>query len=450
LFKQELSFKEKIMATVNIIGAGLAGVEAAWQAARAGAFVKLYEMKPTRFSPAHKSKGMAELVCSNSLRSDSLENAVGILKAEMSELGSIVMESAFANRVPAGSCLAVDREGFSEYITEKICSNPNIEVITGELEDFDTEAITVVATGPLTDGKMAEFIKELLGSEGLSFFDAAAPIVEKSTVDMDSAFIASRWGKGEAAYINCPMTREEYDAFYKALITAETAKLHDFDEDLKVFEGCMPVEVMASRGYETLLFGPMKPVGLIDPKTGKEAFATVQLRQDNKDATMYNIVGFQTHLTFSEQKRVFGMIPALKDANFLRYGVMHRNTFIDSPRHMTPFYSMRDKRNIYFAGQMTGVEGYLESASSGMVAGINAARSALGLSEIDFTSMSAIGALANYISNESVVNFQPMNVNFGIIAPLDRKVKGGKKARNGAIGERCIEKIKEIKEEYGL
>ena len=438
------------MAKINIIGAGLAGCEAAWQAAKLGVKVRLFEMKPTRFSPAHKSKGFAELVCSNSLRSDALENAVGILKEEMSELGSIIMESAFANRVPAGSCLAVDREGFSEYITEKISSHPNIEVITGELESFPTDEITVVATGPLTDGKMADFIRTLLGTDSLSFFDAAAPIVERDSIDFDSAFIASRWGKGEAAYINCPMTREEYDIFYRELISAETAELHDFDEDLKVFEGCMPVEVMASRGYETLLFGPMKPVGLIDPNTNSEAFATVQLRQDNKDATMYNIVGFQTHLTFSEQKRVFGLIPALKNASFLRYGVMHRNTFIDSPRHMTPFYSMRDKRNIYFAGQMTGVEGYLESASSGMVAGINAGRSALGMPEIDFTRESAIGALANYVSNQSVVNFQPMNVNFGIIAPLDKKVKGGKKVRNAAIGERCIAKIKELKEEFSL
>ncbi len=438
------------MAQINVIGAGLAGVEAAWQAARLGVDVRLYEMKPIRFSPAHTAPTFAELVCSNSLRSDSPENAVGILKEEMKILGSLVMEAALTTRVPAGSCLAVDRTLFSEYITQKIMSNPSIEVVSGEVESFDTEDITVVATGPLTDGKMAEFIGGLLGGKALSFFDAAAPIVEKASIDFRSAFIASRWGKGEAAYINCPMTREEYDVFYRELINAETAKLHDFDGDLKVFEGCMPVEVMASRGYETLLFGPMKPVGLIDPKTGKEAFATVQLRQDNTEGSMYNIVGFQTHLTFAEQKRVFGLIPALKNANFLRYGVMHRNTFIDSPRCMTPFYSMKQRRNIYFAGQMTGVEGYLESASSGMVAGINAARRALGLSEIDFTRKSAVGALANYISNESVTDFQPMNVNFGIIEGLDAKVKGGKKARNAAIGVRCMDKVKEIKEEYGL
>jgi len=438
------------MNSINVIGAGLAGCEAAWQAARQGVKVKLFEMKPHRFSPAHKSQNMAELVCSNSLRSDSLENAVGILKAEMQEMSSIIMESAFENRVPAGSCLAVDREGFSEYITKKISSHPNIEVVNEELYSFDTDSITVVATGPLTDGKMSEFIGTLLKSESLYFFDAAAPIVEKESVDFSSAFIASRWGKGEAAYINCPLTREEYDVFYNALITAEEAKLHGFDEDLKVFEGCMPVEVMAKRGYETLLFGPMKPVGLVDPKTGKEAYATVQLRQDNAEGTMYNIVGFQTHLTFPEQKRVFSLIPALKDANFLRYGVMHRNTFINSPRNLTCFYNLKDNEKVFFAGQMTGVEGYLESASSGLVAGINAARLLKGESLIDFTNSTAIGALANYISNPSVTNFQPMNVNFGIIAPLDKKVKGGKKVRNAAIGQRCIEKIKAVKEEYGL
>ncbi|MBQ5747051.1 MAG: methylenetetrahydrofolate--tRNA-(uracil(54)-C(5))-methyltransferase (FADH(2)-oxidizing) TrmFO [Clostridia bacterium] len=438
------------MKTVDIIGAGLAGVEAAWRVANMGVKVRLFEMKPTRFSPAHHSPFMAELVCSNSLRSDSLENAVGILKAEMAELRSIVMESAMANRVPAGACLAVDRVGFARYITEKITSHPNIEVISEERFDFDFDNITVVATGPLTDGKMAEFIKSRVCDDALSFFDAAAPIVEKDSIDFSSAFIASRWGKGEAAYINCPMTREEYDVFYRELVSAKTAELHTFDTDLRVFEGCMPVEVMAERGYETLLFGPMKPVGLIDPKTGKEAFATVQLRQDNSEGTMYNIVGFQTHLTFPEQKRVFGLIPALKNANFLRYGVMHRNTFINSPKLLTPFYSMRERENVFFAGQMTGVEGYLESASSGLVAGLNAARLALGEKEIDFGKDTAIGALANYVSNPSVTSFQPMNVNFGIIAPLDKKVKGGKKARNGAIGERCINRIKEIKEEYSL
>ncbi len=435
--------------TVNVIGAGLAGVEAAWQLARLSVPVRLYEMKPKRFSPAHTSAFMAELVCSNSLRSDSLDNAVGLLKAEMSRLGSIVMESAFANRVPAGGCLAVDREGFSRYITEKISSSPFIEVVNDEVEKIPKDEITVVATGPLTDGVFAEFLKEYLKEESLSFFDAAAPIVEKDSVDFDSAYIASRYGKGEAAYINCPLTREEYDLFWQELISAETAHLHDFEEnDPKVFEGCMPVEVMAARGHDTLLFGPMKPVGLPDPKTNEEPYAVVQLRQDNASATMYNIVGFQTHLTFGEQKRVFGLIPALKNASFLRYGVMHRNTFINSPKLLNPFYQLKKCENVFFAGQMTGVEGYLESASSGLVAGLNAARLARGESLIRFTSDTACGALASYVSSPAVTNFQPMNVNFGIIDPLDRRVKGGKKARNAALSERALQRLEEIMKEY--
>ncbi len=447
--KDKAGEKMNTYPTVNVIGAGLAGVEAAWQVARLGVPVKLYEMKPCRFSPAHTSPFMAELVCSNSLRSDSLENAVGLLKAEMTRLGSIVMESAFLNRVPAGGCLAVDREGFSKYITEKLSSCENIEVITGEVQSFSESEITVVATGPLTDGGMAEFLKDYLKEDSLSFFDAAAPIVEKDSIDFSSAFIASRYDKGEAAYINCPMTREEYDVFWNELIHAETAHLHEFEEnDPRVFEGCMPVEVMAGRGHDTLLFGPMKPVGLIDPKTGHEAYAVVQLRQDNASGTMYNIVGFQTHLTFGEQKRVFGLIPALKNANFLRYGVMHRNTFINSPKILNHFYQAKKCENIFFAGQMTGVEGYLESASSGLVAGLEAARLARGESLVDFTSDTATGALAHYVSNPAVQNFQPMNVNFGIIAPLDRRVKGGKRARNTALSERALSRICEIMKEY--
>ncbi len=435
--------------TVNVIGAGLAGVEAAWQIAKLGVRVKLYEMKPKRFSPAHTSDFMAELVCSNSLRSDSIENAVGLLKAEMTRLSSLVMESAFANRVPAGGCLAVDREGFSRYITEKISSCENIEVIREEKKSISPDEITVVATGPLTDGDFADFLKDFLKEDSLSFFDAAAPIVEKESIDFDSAYIASRYGKGEAAYINCPMTREEYDVFWKELISAETAHLHDFEEnDPKVFEGCMPVEVMASRGHDTLLFGPLKPVGLPDPKTGEEPYAVVQLRQDNASGTMYNIVGFQTHLTFGEQKRVFGLIPALKNANFLRYGVMHRNTFINSPVLLNSFYQLKKCENVFFAGQMTGVEGYLESASSGLVAGLEAARLARGEGFVKFTADTAIGALANYVSNTTVVNFQPMNVNFGIIDPLDRRVKGGKRARNAAVSERALIRIEEIMKEY--
>lgn len=430
------------MNKVKVIGAGLAGVEAAWQVANSGVEVELYEMKPKRYSPAHTSPYMAELVCSNSLRSDSLENAVGLLKAEMTMMGSLVMEAARACSVPAGGCLAVDREGFSKYITDKISSHPNIEVISEEIVSIDENDITVVATGPLTDGKFAEFLSAYLAEDSLSFYDAAAPIVEKDSIDFDSAYIASRYGKGEAAYINCPMTREEYDIFWRELITAEAAHLHGFEEsDPKVFEGCMPVEVMASRGHDTLLFGPLKPVGLPDPKTGCEPYAVVQLRQDNKSASMYNIVGFQTHLTFGEQKRVFGLIPALKNANFLRYGVMHRNTFINSPKLLDRFYRLKKCTNVYFAGQMTGVEGYLESASSGLFAGLNAARQVQGKSLVELDSDTAIGALACYVSDESVVKFQPMNVNFGIIKPLEVRVKGGKSARNSALSNRAIASI---------
>jgi methylenetetrahydrofolate--tRNA-(uracil-5-)-methyltransferase len=435
--------------TINVIGAGLAGAEAAWQAARLGAKVKLYEMKPQRYSPAHTSPYMAELVCSNSLRSDSLENAVGLLKAEMTLFSSLIMSAARECSVPAGGCLAVDREGFSRYITEKISSHSNIEVVHEEVTSIDPDEITVVATGPLTDGKFADFLSELLDEDSLSFYDAAAPIVEKDSIDFDSAYIASRYGKGEAAYINCPMTREEYDLFWKELITAKTAHLHGFEEsDPKVFEGCMPVEVMASRGHDTLLFGPMKPVGLPDPKTGRDPYAVVQLRQDNSSATMYNIVGFQTHLTFGEQKRVFGLIPALKDASYLRYGVMHRNTFINSPKLLDRFYRLKKCPSIFFAGQMTGVEGYLESASSGLFAGINAARLAQGKELIELDRDTAIGALACYVSDESVVKFQPMNVNFGIIKPLEVRVKGGKSARNSALSQRALASIEKTVKEY--
>ena len=437
------------MNKVKVIGAGLAGVEAAWQAARSGVSVELYEMKPKRYSPAHTSPYMAELVCSNSLRSDSLENAVGLLKAEMTKMGSLVMEAARCCSVPAGGCLAVDREGFSKYITDKITSHPNIRVISEEVFSLDENEITVVATGPLTDGKLAEFLSDYLAEDSLSFYDAAAPIVEKDSIDFDSAYIASRYGKGEAAYINCPMTREEYDIFWRELITAETAHLHGFEEsDPKVFEGCMPVEVMASRGHDTLLFGPMKPVGLPDPKTGRDPYAVVQLRQDNKSASMYNIVGFQTHLTFGEQKRVFGLIPALKNASYLRYGVMHRNTFINSPRLLDRYYRLKRCPNLYFAGQMTGVEGYLESASSGLFAGLNAARQAQGKSLVTLDSDTAIGALACYVSDPSVVKFQPMNVNFGIIKPLEVRVKGGKSARNSALSARALESIERTVKEY--
>lgn len=437
-------------ARINVIGAGLAGCEAAWQAAKLGVQVTLYEMKPTKFTPAHHHPGFAELVCSNSLRSRQLSNAVGLLKEEMSTLGSLIMEAAYACEVPAGAALAVDRHRFSDYITEKIRSHPLITVVEEELVELPTEGITVVASGPLTTDGLSAHLAKLLSEKSLSFFDAAAPIVDASTIDMEKAYLASRYGKGEACYINCPMNREEYTAFYEALISAPEAPLKEFDKelqsDLTVFEGCMPVEVMAKRGFDTLLYGPLKPVGLPDPKTGKDPFAVIQLRQENLDKTLYNLVGFQTHLTFEAQKRVFRMIPGLENAEFTRYGVMHRNTFIDSPRLLDDHYRLRKDPRILFAGQMTGVEGYLESASSGLIAGLTAAMDALGLSVPAFPSATAIGALAHYVSSSVSSDFQPMNVNFGIIDRLDRKVKGGKAVRNEAISQRALGIIRETAE----
>lgn len=436
---------------VNVIGAGLAGCEAAWQIANRGVRVRLYEMKPKKKTPAHHSERYAELVCSNSLRSSQLNNAVGLLKEELKLLGSLIMEAAYATAVPAGSALAVNRDEFSAYITEKIKSHPNIEIIEEEVTELseDSDEITVVASGPLTSEPLARAISELTGGGELHFFDAAAPIVDFATVNTDTAFFASRYGKGDPTdYLNCPMTREEYDAFYKELVGAEVAALKEFDrelqEDLTVFEGCMPVEVMASRGYDTLRFGPMKPVGLPLPKTGEDAFATVQLRRENKEGTMYNIVGFQTHLTFAEQKRVFRMIPGLENAEFFRYGVMHRNTYLNSPGFLTNTYSTVSRPTIFFAGQMTGVEGYVESTSSGYVAGLNAAMLALGKEPVVFPKETEIGALAHYVSEGGVSStFQPMNANFGIIAPLGYKIKGGKRYRNEAYSERSLEIIKE-------
>ncbi len=437
------------MSEINVIGAGLAGCEAAWQAAERGVKVRLYEMKPCKYSPAHHSEGFAELVCSNSLRSNQIFNAVGLLKEELKRLGSLIIESAYANEVPAGGALAVDRHGFSDYITEKIKNHPNIEVICGEVCEIPG-GITVVATGPLTSDALSAHISELIGVDYLHFFDAAAPIVDAASINMERAFVASRYDRGEAAYINCPFTKEEYESFYNALITAEEAELKDFDrtsqEKLTVFEGCMPVEVMAKRGYETLLFGPMKPVGLIDPRTGREAFAVVQLRQENADATMYNLVGFQTHLKFAEQKRVFSMIPGLENAEFLRYGVMHRNTFMNSPALLSPDYSMRTRPELFFAGQMTGVEGYVESTASGFVAGFNAAKRALGEEGFIFDRKSIIGSMAAYVSDPTVVKFEPMNANFGLIAPLETKVKGGKRGRADAFAARSLEYIDSIAE----
>ncbi len=439
------------MKEIKVYGAGLAGCEAAWQAAKLGVKVKLYEMKPQKFTPAHHSGNFAELVCSNSLRSNQLSNAVGLLKEEMRRMGSLIMEAAYANEVPAGSALAVDREGFSRYITGKIRSCDNIEVIEAECDSVDDE-ITVIATGPLSSDKMADCISSLIGGKSLYFFDAAAPIVDFSSVNMERAFFASRYDKGDADYINCPFTEEEYKNFYEALISAEEAPLKSFDREmqaeLKVFEGCMPVEVMAKRGYDTLRYGPMKPVGITVPETGKEAYAVVQLRRDNAEGTMYNIVGFQTHLTFEAQRRVFRMIPGLENAQFLRYGVMHRNTYINSPGLLECDYSLKSRPNLFFAGQMTGVEGYVESASSGFIAGISAAARALDITAPDFPKTTVLGALAHYVSEGGVSSsFQPMNANFGIVAPLDKKVKGGKKIRNEALAERSLETVEKITSE---
>lgn len=435
---------------INVIGAGLAGCEAAYQAAQMGVNVTLYEMKPSKYTPAHHSPKFAELVCSNSLRSNELSNAIGVLKEELRALGSLIMESAYSTRVAAGSALAVDRELFSDYITDKIKNHPNIEIVYEEVKEINPDEITVIASGPLTSDPLADHIREALGLGNLHFFDAAAPIIDFESIDMTKAFFASRYNKGDADYINCPMNEEEYKAFYSALIGAKEAELHDFDKEsqsLKVFEGCMPVEVMAKRGFETLLFGPLKPVGIEHPITKETYFAVVQLRKENNNGTMYNIVGFQTHLTFSEQKRVFGMIPGLENATFLRYGVMHRNTYLKSPGLLDCDYSLKSNGNIYFAGQMTGVEGYIESCSSGFVAGVNAARHALGLEKIDFTDRTVIGALSHYVSGSTISsNFQPMNANFGIVAPLDYKVKGGKKARNEEIAKRALTLIEAFKE----
>ncbi|MBQ8331942.1 MAG: methylenetetrahydrofolate--tRNA-(uracil(54)-C(5))-methyltransferase (FADH(2)-oxidizing) TrmFO [Clostridia bacterium] len=437
--------------TLTVYGAGLAGCEAAWQAAKRGVIVKLYEMKPEKYTPAHHSPAFAELVCSNSLRSDSLANAVGLLKEELRRMGSLIMEAADATRVPAGSALAVDREKFSAYITEKITAHPNIEVIAAEADRVEEGQITVIATGPLTSDAMADYITKELGCDGLHFFDAAAPIVDAESINMDVAFFASRYDKGDADYINCPMTEEQYNAFWQALITAEEAELKAFDREeqkkLKVFEGCMPVEVMARRGHDTLLFGPLKPVGLIDKRVGKQAYAVVQLRKENREGTMYNLVGFQTHLTFPEQRRVFRMIPGLENAEFLRYGIMHRNTYLNSPELLNDCYEMKSKEGVYFAGQMTGVEGYIESAGSGLVAGINAARRLLGQEPLRFPRTTMLGAMANYVAWGGVSAFVPMNANFGIIEPLSHRVRGGKAAKNEALSHRALEEIERIKEE---
>ena len=431
------------MREVTVLGAGLAGSECAWQLARRGIKVKLWEMKPEKMSPAHTSPYFGELVCSNSLRSDELTNAVGLLKAEMRSLGSLIMDSADTNRVAAGGALAVDREGFARYITEKLEQNQNVEIIRREALDIP-EGEVVVATGPLSSDAIAERIAALCPDSDLHFYDAVAPIVTLESVDMDSAFFASRYDKGTADYVNCPMDKEEYMAFVKELVSAKEAPVHGFD-DAGVFEGCMPVEVMARRGVDTLRYGPMKPVGLIDPRTGRENYAVVQLRRDNADGTIYNIVGFQTHLTWGEQKRVFSMIPALKNAEFVRYGVMHRNTYLNSPKLLDRYYRLKSEPRISFAGQMTGVEGYVESAASGMLVGIETAARVLGLESVDFPQETAIGALGLYISGGSVGDFQPMNINFGIIKPLEYRVKG-KRNKNAEISSRSLEIIEKLKD----
>ena len=439
---------------IKIYGAGLAGCEAAWQAAERGVKVKLYEMKPQKYTPAHHSENFAELVCSNSLRSDRVTNAVGLLKEELLRMDSLIMEAAYATRVPAGSALAVDRELFSQYVTEKIRNHENIEIIEQEVSCVEDGVVTVIATGPLTSQPMAEYIQNTLGCKGLHFFDAAAPIVDASSLNMDIVYAASRYDKGDADYLNCPMNREQYDAFYNALVTAKEAELKEFDresqKDLKVFEGCMPVEVMAKRGYDTLRYGPLKPVGLVDKRTGEEAYAVVQLRRENAEGTMYNLVGFQTHLTFPEQKRVFGMIPGLENAEFLRYGIMHRNTYLDSPGMLAADYSMISNPDVFFAGQMTGVEGYIESAGSGFVAGVNAARRVLGEESVIFPTTMMLGAMARYISSGNMSgNFVPMNANFGIIEPLGRKIKGGKVAKYEVVAQRALDTLPEYAQKIG-
>ena len=432
------------MMNVTVIGAGLAGCEAAWQLAERGIHVTLREMKPEKMSPAHHSTGFAELVCSNSLRSDQLENAVGLLKEELRRCGSLILRCADQTRVEAGGALAVDREGFSKAVTAAIRSHPNITVEEGEVTEIP-EGEVVVASGPLTSDALSEKIAGLFpDSRYLNFFDAAAPIVTFESVDMEHAWFASRYDKGTADYINCAMSKEEYLEFWKELCAAQEAEVHGF-EDKNVFEGCMPVEVMARRGEQTLCFGPLKPKGLPDPKTGKEPYAVVQLRRDNSDGTLYNIVGFQTHLKWGEQKRVFSMIPALRNAEYVRYGVMHRNTYLDSPRLLDRYYRVRGQERISFAGQITGVEGYVESTASGFLAGVELAHRLLGQEPVNFPQETAIGALALYVSNDSIGDFQPMNINFGIMPALGHKVKG-KRNKNAELSQRSLALLESLKE----
>jgi methylenetetrahydrofolate--tRNA-(uracil-5-)-methyltransferase len=423
---------------VTVVGAGLAGSEAAWQIAERGIPVRLYEMRPKKRTPAHRGGQFAELVCSNSLRSNSLNNAVGILKEEMRYLNSLIIKSADKHAVPAGGALAVDRENFSEEITQTLHQHPMIEVITDEVTEIP-HGPTIIATGPLTSDRLSDQLKALTGEEYLYFYDAAAPIIEKDSIDMNKVFVASRYDKGEAAYLNCPMNKEEFERFYNALVSAEVAPLKEFEKEI-YFEGCMPIEVLAKRGEKTLLFGPLKPVGLVNPHTGERPYAVVQLRQDNQAGTLYNIVGFQTHLKWGAQKEVFQLIPGLENAEIVRYGVMHRNTFINSPKLLKPTYQIRDREDLFFAGQMTGVEGYVESAASGLLAGINVARLVADQKLVVPPATTAIGSLAHYITTADPKHFQPMNANFGLFSPLEERIRS-KKERTERYAKRAIGNI---------
>ncbi|MDQ8733370.1 FADH(2)-oxidizing methylenetetrahydrofolate--tRNA-(uracil(54)-C(5))-methyltransferase TrmFO [Paenibacillus sp. LHD-38] len=431
---------------VTVIGAGLAGSEAAWQIASQGVPVVLYEMRPVTKTPAHHTNQFAELVCSNSLRANGLANAVGVLKEEMRQLDSLILSCADQHAVPAGGALAVDRDGFSGEVTRRLHDHPLVEVRNEEVTEIPTDGIVVIATGPLTAPGLSSQIQELLGEEYFYFYDAAAPIVEKDSIDMNKVYLASRYDKGEAAYLNCPMTEEEFEIFHEALTTAEKAEVKDFEKEV-YFEGCMPIEVMASRGKQTVLFGPMKPVGLINPHTGKLPHAVIQLRQDNAAGTLYNLVGFQTHLKWGEQKRVFSLIPGLENAEFVRFGVMHRNTFINSPRLLKPTYQLNNRETLFFAGQMTGVEGYVESAASGLIAGMNAARLARGLEPVVLPEHTTLGSMAHYITTADFKHFQPMNANFGLFPPLEKRMKS-KKEKNEMIANRALEGIAQFKKEH--
>lgn len=428
---------------VHIIGAGLAGSEAAWQIVRRGIPVILHEMRPQKSSPAHKTGYFAELVCSNSFRAGNVENAVGLLKEEMRRLDSAIMKAADANRVPAGGALAVDRDGFAQAVTKFIRKNPLVTVIEEEVTEPELlDGLVIFASGPLTSPALSSAIQRLIKAEYLHFFDAAAPIVEADSLDQDIVYRASRYDKGEAAYLNCPFyTKEEYLAFYEALKTAETAEIKDFEHN--VFEGCMPIEEMAYRGEDTMRFGPLKPIGLRDPRNGREAYAVVQLRQDNAAGTLYNLVGFQTHLKWPEQKRVFRMIPGLENAEFVRYGVMHKNTYLNSPKLLNADFRLRTNPKFFFAGQMTGVEGYVESAASGLMAGIQAVYAQKGLSPVFFPPVTAMGALANYISNPAITDFQPMNINYGIMPPPEKRIRK-KKYRNEMLSQRALQAFEEV------